>query len=121
MAIDWSADTITISNGRRALVSMSDEESHLSDGCGRVFWDVTVPAWHNDLRYYRDVIGYSWLTVTRSTNCATCGGMNSVPSTNARNGRRVWKRCPAHTPAHETPETVAGVPSLADVLRRSAA
>jgi len=113
-------DSITVGIGKRPLVIGADRQVSLSDGCGRVWWDIEVPSWHNDVRYYRDVVGYVGLEVWRTTTCATCDGTGRVPYERDRN-KPAWarrtKRCPTHAPTHTTPESVCAIPCLKTVLR----
>lgn len=109
-----------ISTGGRVLVWVPDNESSLSDGCGRVWWGTSVPSWTNDLRYYRDVVGYAALSVARIATCATCGGTGRIAwqqDSNKPAWQRRTRKCPAHTATLVTPESVDRVPRLEEIIR----
>lgn len=103
----------------RSSVIMGAHMSNASEGTGNVLWGVIVPGWHNDVRYYRDVLAYPAIQVWRVETCATCHGIGSVPFARDAN-KPAWarrmKRCSAHAPTRRTPESVYRVPRFEDLI-----
>lgn len=107
-------ETHTLSTPRGSVViGHGHKLTHESDGCGHVNWNVMVPDYWNDVRFFRDVRAHIGLTLTFSTICATCNGDGRVPYAQDVNKRfRRMRKCPDHVETVTRPASIYDVPPM---------